>query len=275
MLISKEAEGILKELVGITSKIQFCINKMIVSDDTALELLKYYTIEKQKVSPYLLTSKDINDNEDMPCMSVYSTRLGGLKNAYKLIGINYDEYNFNVTKSILMNEYMELESKINKTPTSRDIDANYLKGIIHNCKFFLRYFGTMKNLQTVCGFELTKHGYPDKTLDEMKDDLLKISKILGRVLENYNINFLKEEKYKTYINGFSKGYKFDFVLNINNKKCFVEIFGITGNKEYDIKTAEKIQVCKDNNLLLLVIYPSLLWSSKQKEIYDVIINAVQ
>lgn len=87
------------------------------------------------------------------------------------------------------------------------------------------------------------------------------------VLEQYNIEFKKEDLYKDYINNFDKGYRFDFIIKQNNNTYFIEIFGITGNENYDNKTKEKIQLCKDNNLKLIEFYPNDIGQNSFYEIY--------
>lgn len=314
------------------------MKRMNISDEEALKLLEHYTKEKHKTNPYLLTASEINNNSNMPCMSVYSTRLGGLKNAYKMIGIDYDMHNKNVFKGILIKEYINLSNMLNRTPTSRDINLYSKQRIIHNSTAFINNFGSIKQLQEESNLEFTKHAYPKKTKDELKSDLLKLYKELGRiptqkdldkckytlrsdsyilyfgsfrkaliysgfteneiknkvyktskgticysrleylfarVLENYNIPFDKDILYKNYITDFDKRYSFDFVLNINNSKYFVEIFGITGVKEYEDKILEKRNLCKSNNLKLIEIYPKTLWEYKQKEVYEYILEQIK
>lgn len=92
------------------------------------------------------------------------------------------------------------------------------------------------------------------------------------VLEQYGVDFKKEEFYKSYIKDFNKNYRFDFTLNINGERVFVEIFGITDNKNYYKKTEEKIQLCKDNDLKLIELYPDDVGKNSFEDIYNMIIN---
>jgi hypothetical protein len=94
------------------------------------------------------------------------------------------------------------------------------------------------------------------------------------MLEKHKIQFAKEDLYKDYINNFNKLYRFDFILVINNKNYFVEIFGITGNENYENKTEEKIQLCKENNIPLITFYPNDFWNTNREELYDMLLNKV-
>ena len=78
--------------------------------------------------------------------------------------------------------------------------------------------------------------------------------------------------YKKYIKNFNKRYKFDFTLHINNKVLFIEIFGITGNKNYDSKIKEKIKLCKENNLILLALYPNDIINNNFEDFYSIVLN---
>lgn len=90
------------------------------------------------------------------------------------------------------------------------------------------------------------------------------------MLEKYNIKFSKEDRYSDYIKGFKKKYKFDFILHIDNNKYFIEIFGITGNENYDLKTKEKIQICNENKIKLIPLYGEDLAFKNIDEIKEMI-----
>ena len=79
-----------------------------------------------------------------------------------------------------------------------------------------------------------------------------------------------EEYYKKYVNDLNNKYRFDFTINNNGKVFFVEIFGITGNKNYDKKTKEKIKLCKDNNLTLIEFYPNEIGFNSFEEIFKLL-----
>lgn len=316
------------DVVGLEHRTE----KKYVSEDTALEMLKFQTNEKHKTSHLLLTIKDINNNPDMPCASVYSTRLSGIKNAYKLIGVDYDKYNHNATKNHIFNQYLKLSKKLKRTPKANDLKKYSKKGEIATYNTFIRFFGSLYTLQSEANLKHNKNNCPPKSVEILLKELETLCKKIGRVpmvqdidndeqtssygaylynlggltnallkigytrtqlknknihitpngtvcysrleylfsrvLENYNVYFKKEIKYRDHIKDLKKSYRFDFMINLNNKIIFVEIFGITGVQDYYKKTKEKIKLCKDNNLNLIEVYPNLLWSSKQEEVYN-------
>lgn len=95
------------------------------------------------------------------------------------------------------------------------------------------------------------------------------------VLEQYNIQFEKEEFYKKHIKSFNKNYRFDFTLEFDNELFFVEIFGITGNEKYDNKVKEKIQLCQNNKINLIDFYPSDIGHNSFDEIYKLVIDRIE
>jgi flagellar motor protein MotB len=84
------------------------------------------------------------------------------------------------------------------------------------------------------------------------------------VLEQYNINFKKEEFYKKYIKSFKRNYRFDFTLEFDNELFFIEIFGITGNKKYE----DKIKVDLNSEGLTISIQDTVIFNSGDAQILD-------
>ena len=76
--------------------------------------------------------------------------------------------------------------------------------------------------------------------------------------------------YKNYIKTLSSRHSVDFVIHKNNNYYFIEVFGLDGIPKYDEKTAWKIQLCKDNNIPLLELYPKDISMSQFDELSDTI-----
>jgi hypothetical protein len=60
-------------------------------------------------------------------------------------------------------------------------------------------------------------------------------------------------KYYEVIKNFDKRWRFDFYLPSYN--LYIEIFGIEGKKNYNEKVISKQNVCKENNINLVSIFP--------------------
>jgi hypothetical protein len=56
-------------------------------------------------------------------------------------------------------------------------------------------------------------------------------------------------------------FRADFVAN----SVFIEYLGLTGDREYDLKTREKQRLCKEHGIKLIAVYPADLVSSRKLE----------
>lgn len=135
---------------------------------------------------------------------------------------------------------------------------------------YLNMFGSFKKALNEAGYENqkifeTKNGTKCNSTYELK---------LAQVLESYNIFFKNEVYYKNVIPNFKRRYRFDFVINMNNKKYYIELFGIEGNELYKKRKQEKIQICAENNIPLIQLYQSDIYSKTNKEIYDTLLNYI-
>ena len=80
-------------------------------------------------------------------------------------------------------------------------------------------------------------------------------------LISHNIPYIKEPFYKDYIDDERCKFKrADWKVG----EYFIEYFGLTGVSEYDKKTKEKIQICQDNNIKLIEIYPKDMFNLEAK-----------
>ncbi len=73
-------------------------------------------------------------------------------------------------------------------------------------------------------------------------------KTIDDYLYNHGIVHQKEPKYP------EGNYKGDFLCG----KVIIEFFGLKGNPDYDLKTKEKINICKKHNITLIALYPENL-----------------
>ena len=186
-----------------------------------------------------------------------------------------DKPSTNWTKDLSDEENLELLRKLaidlgGITPTQRDVElCDYTASV----KFYPKRFGSYDEAIRKAGMTprnkreqlVTPKGNKAYSGYEYKFMLL---------LEQYNIEFKKEEHYKKYIKDFDKKYRFDFTLEFDNELFFIEIFGITGNEKYDNKVKEKIQLCIDNKLNLIEFYPNDISYNSFDEIYKLLVDNV-
>ena len=142
-------------------------------------------IRKLKDGIFLLTTKEIDKNKNMPSMDVYTRRFGGIKNAYKMIGIDFDDFNDHRLKQCLIKEYLEMADRIGKTPTIYEYDKF---GRIRSSRTVSKIFGGFNNFQKICGLELNPHNKKKYDQDVLINGLLTLYKELGRVPTQNDIN---------------------------------------------------------------------------------------
>ena len=100
----------------------------------------------------------------------------------------------------------------------------------------------------------------------------EFSNFLRELGLQYNIDYLRDVKYRTFIDNYKGLLNCDYIINFNNDKLYVEIVGlIEGYKDYyyndiEIKNSKskekyrnklklKEQMFKDNNLNYYIIFP--------------------
>ncbi|KGM93307.1 hypothetical protein IRP63_14445 (plasmid) [Clostridium botulinum] len=200
--------------------------------------------------------------------STYINHFGNISNLQKVMGDIPTILGKSITYEELVDKIYRLKEEIGDIPTQNDIDeCEYLPST--TC--IIRTFGSIREMQlklfdkTYSKIKVTCNGTICNSSYEYK---------VAKVLENNNIPFEKEELYKNYIENFNKGYKFDFTIIYDNKKYFIEVFGITGIKDYKTKTKEKIQLCKNNKLPLIELYPQDLWDKSYEEIKQNILTQI-
>lgn len=107
----------------------------------------------------------------------------------------------------------------------------------------------LKKQQSVGWDNSTKYFSHNNDLCNSKYELL----ITNFLIEN-NINYKKEILYSKFINDSKCGKKrVDWVINDN---IFVEFFGLMNVEKYRKSVKTKIDLCKNNNIELISIYPS-------------------
>lgn len=254
------------KLIGINKK-EF--NDKLLKQDM---LDKY--IEIANILNKTPSSRDIDNfsknNKQYYSASAYDFNFGGMNKLQQLANLKQTRLGWDMSKEEMLNRLIKLANELGITPSYQDVEL---------CSYTPCGSTYNKNFESFVGAIIEAGMIPRSK----KESLItpKGNKALSGyeykfmlVLEQYNIEFKKEEFYKTYIKDFKKNYRFDFTLEFNNELFFVEIFGITGNKNYDDKIKEKVQLCKDNNLNLIQFYPDDIGQNGFEEIYKLLIDNV-
>ena len=308
-------------------------NREQLSDEEMLENYKKFVEEHLKTHMFLPTNDDLDRCQSIQCTSVYISRFGSFNNVNKLIG--YEGYNNKVLEEDMIFKYKRACKEYGKVLSSREITkiSQSTNNYIYSMESYTSHFGTLHNLQELCGFDKTIPGR-GATREELIEKLQWLGDVLGRrplesdlklykrlpsgnpyftefgtlrkalneagfekqkiyetkngtkcrstyelklaqVLESYNISFENEVLYKDVIPNFKRKYRFDFVVELNNRKYYIELFGIEGNELYEKRKKEKIQICEENNIPLIQLYQSDIYSKTNQEIYETLFNYIE
>ena len=308
-------------------------NREKLSDEEMLENYKKFVEEHLKTHMFLPTNDDLDRCQSIQCTSAYISRFGSFNNVNKLIG--YEGYNNKVLEEDMIFKYKRACKEYGNVLSSREITKIFkaTNNYIYSTEAYLNHFGTLHNLQELCGFDKTRPGM-GATREELIEKLQWLGNVLGRrplesdlklykrmpsgnayfkefgsfrkalneagfekqkiyetkngtkcrstyelklaqVLESYNISFENEVLYKDVIPNFKRKYRFDFVVELNNRKYYIELFGIEGNELYEKRKQEKIQICEENNIPLIQLYQSDIYSKTNQEIYETLFNYIE
>lgn len=250
------------------------INYNEFNKNRKIEDLKEKYIKMKNILNRPPTSRDmdrfVKNNKEYYASRTYTEYFGSIEKVQILMGDAPTNYSRVMTDEEMLNGLIKLKDELGIVPTQKEVEmCDYCGSISDYCHRFGSFVNSIikagmtprskkKPLITPCGNRALS-GYEYKFM---------------LMLEEHTICFEKEEYYKTYIKDFNKNYRFDFTISIDNEKYFVEIFGITGNEDYNKKTKEKIKLCKDNNLKLIEFYPDDIGKNLFDKIYKMLIDSI-
>lgn len=206
--------------------------------------------------------------------STYMRYFGNLRNFYNIID---DTSNLNLgstmsNEEVIKNLY-KLKEEIGFIPTKVEINNCSYLPYTQSVLYKLNY-NSLIELQLDLFGETSNHGVILITKNGTKC-LSSYEYIVAQVLESDNYHFIKDAYYKDFIKQFNRKHTTDFVIWNNNKYYFIEVFGLMSYPEYAEKAKWKIQLCKDNNIPLLELYPKDISMSQFNELDDTIANFIK
>jgi hypothetical protein len=232
------------------------------------DMIIKYKLLKEKLGR-VPSSRDIEYNsrkyKNINSMSSYEFHFGSLYELQILCGFTPTVIGRNKSRRDLLNDLIMMSDELGKTPSQ--LDVKHFDGIASACRY-TKEFGSWVNAIKEAGLKPV-----EKTYYSIKGTkcLSYYELLFTNMLETYDIDFEKESYYKDYMITDRK-FRFDYVLNYNNRKYFIEIFGMVDNKSYEEKIKLKSKMCKENNLKLIGIYPNDFSSYKLENIYQMFIE---
>ena len=214
--------------------------------------------------------------------SAYDHHFGNISNSLILVGLSPTQNSItrNMNENELIQCLKDFYMKYNRYPSQPD--TNEEKGMPGYTTYVKKFgswdtalkkaFGNKFKIRRVAKKMTTKNGVECKSMLEY---------LFATMLEEHNIIYkLDKIYYRDYIPSYNGGYRFDFLIEINNKLIFIEIFGFMGKQfksqvKYKKDKDTKIRLCKDNDLILLDFYPHDIYRKSIDKIYELFTNKLK
>lgn len=234
------------------------------------------------------------NNSEYPSFWCYQNRFESWNNAVKSYGYNIqsDIYNFEVMKEQLLKFCHKIKKNENRTIiTISDIEkCDELPSYSCFRKHFKNNGYTIKSFLNEYGYDIPNEG---SGMNYTFEDGEKVGSQYEFIFSNYlrknlnlqyNVDYFRDVKYKTFIKEYNKNSNCDYVININNKILYIEIAGILRDyknfylqdKPIIYKTRENYRINLHNKEKALIInhldYYILFPSDLTNEYLDSIFN---
>lgn len=262
-------QGLLKEANIKSTTNPKLFNREELSDEEMLNNYRKFVNEHLKTHIYLPTNDEVDACPYVQCTSVYIRRFGSFEKINELIGYNQIEFNNNALEKDMLLKYKKACRDYGHTLTSREITklSRENKDYIYSTEAYSNHFGTIHNLQEICGLEKT---IPGRGADrkELIEKLQWLGSELGRRPIQADLIYYKNiPSANTYVNEFGSfkialneaGYKKQKVLKTKN--------GIKVRSWYELKIA---QVLESYNILYKneIMYKDVIPNFKKKYRFD-------
>lgn len=252
--------------IGIENYLQYNLH-------TSDEHFKKCYIQVRDIIKRMPTSRDLNHYSAKgicPSANAYSNHFGSLLEFQVSMGDQPNMWATLLSNDELIEKLIDFSKQLGITPTQNDVDD--CEDMPSSSIYCIR-FGTFLNAVTQAGLKprssksplITPNGNYALSGYEYKFLLM---------LEKYNFKFKKEAMYKDYIENYEYNHRFDFVLDCDGEEIFIEIFGMINREDYVEKTKYKINLCKENNIKLISIFPNDISQRNLDEIYAYTINEI-
>lgn len=173
-----------------------------------------------------------------------------------LLLVGFDEYAEEIRyieDEEIIDIFINIKDNLKHIPTIKEIEAyakeNNVVGITR--KIYWRWGSYTEFLKSINKYK--SYRFKIQFSDDGKVCLSTYEQIISNILYHNNIEYEKDVPYKKFISDFKKEYTIDYYLP--QYDLYIEMFGIVGIPSYDEKIIEKQKLLKDNNLILISIFP--------------------
>ena len=165
-------QNLLKEANIVSTTNPKLFQREELSDEEMLDNYRRFVEDHLKTHIYLPTNDEVDACPYIQCASVYIRRFGSFERINELIGYNQKEFNNTALEKDMLFKYKRACEEYGHTLDSREITkiCKETDNYIYSTEAYLNHFGTLHNLQEICGFDKTVPGR-GATRDELIDKL--------------------------------------------------------------------------------------------------------
>lgn len=262
-------QNCIKEANIPTDDKEYLFQRECLSDEEMLDNYKRFVEEHLKTHMYLPTNDELDDCDYIQCSSVYIRRFGSFERINKLIGYNQKEFNNNALEKDMLFKYKRACEEYGHTLTSREITklSKMNKEYIYSTEAYTTHFGSMHELQVLCGLDKTTPGR-GADRQELIEKLQWLGNELGRRPTQTDLKYYKNmPSDNAYLNEFGS---FKTALNeagFEKQKIFKTKNGVKLRSWYELKLAQVLE-CYDIEYDNEIMYKDVIHRFNRKYRFD-------
>lgn len=254
-------QNLLKEANIVSTTNPKLFQREELSNEEMLDNYRRFVEEHLKTHIYLPTNDEVDACPYIQCASVYIRRFGSFERINKLIGYNQKKFNNTALEKDMLFKYKRACEEYGHTLDSREITkiCKETDNYIYSTEAYMNHFGTLHNLQEICGFDKTVPG-KGATRDELIEKLRWLGNELGRRPVQTDLKYYKNiPSANAYLNEFGS---FKIALNeagFEKRKIFRTKNGIKVRSWYELKLAqvfESYDIEYDNEIMYKDVIPN-------------------
>ena len=152
-----------------------------LSDEEMLSSYKKFVEEHLKTHIYLPTNDEVDACSYVQSTGTYVNRFGSFENINKLIGYDQKEFNNSALEKDMIFKYKRACQDNGHVLSSREITklSKENKDYIYSTEAYINHFGSLHDLQELCGFDKTIPG-KGASKEELIEKLQWLGNIIGR-----------------------------------------------------------------------------------------------
>lgn len=232
-----------------------------LSDEEMLSNYKKFVNEHLKIHIFLPTNDEVDACDYIQCTSVYIRRFGSFENINKLIGYDQKEFNNTALEKDMIFKYKRACAKNGYALSSREITqlSKENKDYIYSTEAYTNHFGSIHNLQELCGLDKTIPGR-GASREELIKKLQWLENVVGRKPVQKDLYLYRNvPSVNSYVNMFGS---FKIALKeagFNGKRILKTKNGVICRSTFELKLAqifESYNVKYKNEILYSTVIPN-------------------